>query len=870
MRNRLIYAVYVILGLFLLTSIIFADQTNPLGTQPTTFTTPPNSPYAISTGKTLSGVPYGAMPYTITTGITPQIYPGMIPQGYQFPPGFYQQATSMYPTFGTGTMFPYQLYPGMTLATATAVPVEEISDIEKTFASEFPTGISTEIKQFGYAAFQQTVSTFAPVLDVPVGEDYLIGPGDSFQITLWGNINITFPVQVDRNGEISIPEVGVLKVWGLSFGEMKKYLNHEIKKYYTDFEMAITMERLKTIQVYVVGAARSPGSYTLSSLATLFNALYAAGGPSKKGTMRNIQLFRNGKVLRTIDLYDFLLKGDRTADVRLENLDTIFIPVIGKIAGVAGHVKQPAIYELKDTMNLGDLIKLAGGITAVGYLERVQIERMQANQKRIVSDFNLAGMEGATAKPEFRITVQDGDLIKIFPILPEKMNVVYLEGQVYRPGEYEFKEGMQLLDLIPNYSVLLPHPSLEYGQIIRLMEPDLHPIGIQFNLGKLLAGDTAQNLRLQRWDRIQIFSWSERLKKSVRIVGLVYQPGEYDLSIGMRVKDLVLSAGGFVKNAYLRKAEVTRRIITQDGMETQKLEVNLEEAMRDNPEQNILLQDYDNIVVRPIPDLDFDRYVKIDGEVLFPGTYPVKKGERLSSILERAGGYTDKAYLKGAVFTRESAQLSQKKRLEDLIRQQEQQLLSLSALASSGALDKEELASQQRALGLQQQLLAKLKTVQVEGRVVVRLDAIEKLKGSKEDIELEKGDEVYIPETPGVINILGEVYNPTSIIYEPSMTVQYYLSRVGGITKDAQEKEIYIIRADGSVYSRAQKGMRQIGWDKEQHRWFAGGFYATKLDPGDTILVPRRLDRGEWMRNTKDITQIIYQIAIGISVLIRL
>lgn len=428
---------------------------------------------------------------------------------------------------------------------------------------------------------------------------------------------------------------------------------------------------------------------------------------------------------------------------------------------------------------------------------------------------------------------------------------------------------MHLLDIIPNYTVLLPHPSLEYGQIIRLVEPDLHPIGIQFNLGKLLAGDTTQNLRLHRWDRVQIFSWSERMKKSVRISGLVHQPGEYDLSNGMRLNDLILSAGGFTKNAYLRKAEVTRRIITQDGMDTQKLEVNLEEAMRGNLEQNILLQDYDNIVVRPIPDLEFDRYVKIDGEVMFPGTYPVKKGERLSSILKRAGGYTDKAYLKGAIFNRESARIAQQKRLEDLIRQQEQQLLSLSALASSGTLDKEELASQQRTLGLQQQLLARLKAVQVEGRVVVKLDEIDHLKGSKEDIELEKNDELFIPEVPGVINVLGEVYNPTSLIYEPNMSVQYYLNRVGGITRDAAEKEIYIIRADGSVYSRAQKGIRQIGWDKDQHRWFAGGFYATKLDPGDTILVPRRLDRGEWMRNTKDVTQIFYQIAVGLGVLIK-
>ena len=585
MHKTIIFSSLWLIVILVLVPSLFAEQVYPFGPQPAqTISPPPYSPYSVSTGAPLTSFPYGALPYGAATAVTPS----GIPPGYLIPPGFFGTATTMLPTFGMGTLLPMQFLPGMTMATATAIPPQEVSDIEKIYAGEFPTGISTEIKQFGYDAFQETVSTFAPVLDVPVNEDYIIGPGDSFRITLWGKVNVTYPAVVDRNGEISIPEIGVLKVWGLTYGELKKYLNHEIAKYYTDFEIAVTMERIKTIRVYIVGAARYPGSYTLSSLASLFNALFAAGGPSKQGTMRNIQLIRNGTVLQIVDLYEFLLKGNRTADIRLENQDTIFIPVIGQVVGIAGHVKRPAIYETKENLNLAELIKLAGGITAVGYLEHVQIERMEANQKRVVADFNLAGMDSAVDKLEFKIALMDGDLVKVFPILPEKTNVVYLEGHVYRPGEYELKEGMRLKDLIPNYDVVSPHPSLEYGQIIRLMDPDLHPVGIQFNLGKLLTGDTSQNLLLQRWDRVQLFPWSARLKKSVRISGLIHQPGEYDLSEGMRVKDLITAAGGFTKNAYLRRAEVTRRIITQDGMETQKLEVNLEEAMRDNQEQNIL------------------------------------------------------------------------------------------------------------------------------------------------------------------------------------------------------------------------------------------------------------------------------------------
>ncbi|MCX7919967.1 MAG: SLBB domain-containing protein [bacterium] len=851
-RMYYILSIIFILGL---SARSVSEQAYPFGLQPTpVFPVPQFSPYSISTGMPLSGYQYG-----ISTGMP------AVPPGYPFPKYLYGIETSLLPGFGLET-----LLPPVTVSTATAVPLYEKSEIEKIYAGEFPTEISTEIQQFGYTTFQQTVSTFAPVLDVPVSEDYVIGPGDSFRITIWGRVNVTYPVAVDRNGEISVPEIGVLNVWGLTFGELKKYLNREIAKYYTDFEMTVTMDRIKTIRVYVVGEARFPGSYTVSALATLFNALYAAGGPSKQGTMRNIQLIRNGKVVQVVDLYDFLLKGDRTADVRLENQDTIFIPIIGKVAGIAGHVKRPAIYEFKETMNLSELIALAGGVSAVGYLERVQVERMEANRRRIVADFNLTGIETTAVKPELNLLLQDGDLVKIYPILPEKMNVVYLEGHVARPGEYELKPNMRLRDLIPSYDVLLPQPSLEYGQIIRLQEPDLHPVGIQFHLGKLLAGDATQNIELKRWDRVQIFPWSARLKKSVRVSGLVFQPGEYSLHEGMRVKDLITAAGGFTKNAYLRNAEITRRIITQDGMETQKLEVDLEEAMRDNPEHNIVLQDYDNLVVRPIPELEFDRYVTITGEVRFPGNYPVKKGERLSSLIERAGGYTEKAYLKGAVFTRESAQVEQRKRLNNLIREQEERLLSMSALAVSGALDKEEAAAQQRSLALQQQLLAKLRTVPIEGRMVVKLDTLEKLRGSENDIELEKNDALYIPETPGHVNIMGEVYNPTSVIYEPNRTVQYYLTKVGGMTRDADERQIYIIGADGTVHSREQKGFGRITWDKDQHRWIAGGFYNIKLDPGDTILVPRRLDRTEWVRNTKDITQILYQIAVSIGVLVKI
>ncbi len=275
-----------------------------------------------------------------------------------------------------------------------ATPKEEkdlLSPIERSFHEEkIPQVVSREIKQFGYDFFAAKPSTFAPIADVPVGPDYVIGPGDAFTISLWGRIEASFPVEVDRNGEITLPKVGVLKVWGLTFAQLQKFLLEQISRYYKDFQMNVTMDKLRTIRVYVVGEVQSPGNYLLSSLSTLYHALIAAGGPSKNGSMRNIQLLRNGKVVENIDLYDFFLRRDRSKDVRLQSGDTIFIPVIGSTIGISGSVKRPAIYELKEPMALKDFINLAGGVTFQGYLQKVQVERVEAHQKKIIVDFDLS------------------------------------------------------------------------------------------------------------------------------------------------------------------------------------------------------------------------------------------------------------------------------------------------------------------------------------------------------------------------------------------------------------------------------------------------------------------------------------------------
>lgn len=748
----------------------------------------------------------------------------------------------------------------------------ELSATEKLLSGELPSDVSTRLLQFGYDVFRQSVSTFAPVTSVPVGSDYVIGPGDAFTLTMWGRADGQYPLEVNREGQILLPEVGALKVWGMKFGELEGYLQHELSRKYTDFKMSVTMNRLRTIQVFVVGAAQTPGTYTVSSLATVINALVAAGGPSKNGSLRTIRLSRSGQPPVTIDLYDFLLGGDKTKDARLQDGDTIFIPLLGAVVGVAGNVRRPAIYETRGLVTLQQALDLAGGVTAAGWLQRVQVERIENHQRRTVVDLDLSAPVPAahTATPA-DTPLKDGDVVKVFPVIAREDRIVTLEGHFFRPGKYEWKPGMRLKDILASYDVLLPQPNTEYGEIIRLIPPDLHPVTIPFNVGKLLAGEVSENIELAQYDTVRAFQWDERIAEKVTISGMVYEPNEYRLVPDMRLRDLIEVAGGLKKNAYVRTAEVTRRHISQEGMATETIEVNLEKVLAGDPENNILLHDYDYLVIRPIPDLQFGLTAEIAGEVRFPGVYPIQKQETLSSLIERAGGFTEEAYLRGAVFTRKSAMEVQRRRLDELVRQVEESTLSSSQQAIGGALDADAAKAQEAALATKKELLAKLRAAEVTGRVVVHVTSLEELKGSKYDIELEGGDKLSVPSTPGVVYVVGEVFNPTSLLYERGQSVSYYLNRVGGVTKDADQKQISVILADGSVISKAQGGRaRSVAWDSENHQWSLGGFMGTRLGPGDTIVVPRKIDKAQWLRNTKDITQILFQIAVAAGVVLAL
>jgi len=632
-----------------------------------------------------------------------------------------------------------------------------------------PFYVSTEIKQYGYELFRQQSKTFVPPVDrIPVGPDYIIGPGDELRITLWGNIEGNFSVVVDRDGHINMPKIGVLGVAGLTFKELKDVLNKEFSKYYTGFQMNVSMGLLRTIRVYVVGNAERPGSYSISSLSTLVNALFEAGGPNKTGSMRNIQLKRNGKIIVNFDMYDFLLKGDKSKDIRLMPEDVVFIPPIGPVVAIAGSVNNPAIYELKNETTLSQLIEMAGGLNAIAFKGRVQIERIVDNNRKVIfeSDLNMA-----TDKD---LTLQSGDTLKVFQIAPDK--------------------------------------------------------------------------------------------RTIRLAGAVFREGEYGFKLGMTVKDLINMAGGLRYYAFRKEAELTRLYVTDGGPKTEKISINLDEAMKGNPKYDIPLKEDDYIFVRSVPEWQQHQLVTIQGEVVFPGQYAIRKGERLSSLIERAGGYTSKAYLRGAVFTRERVRELQQKNLEEMVSRLEKELFSASSAQMATATSAEEVVARKGEMEQKQRFIEVLKQLKAKGRMTIRLAHLRLLKGSEYDIELEDGDNLYIPVVNEVVNVAGSVMSEGSFVFNEKLDYKDYIEMAGGYNNYADKDSIYVLKVDGSA-TRLQGGW--FSWSSSRSRWEMAGFteQIKYIEPGDTIVVPEKIDRIAWLRNIKDITQILANMAQVVGII---
>lgn len=722
-----------------------------------------------------------------------------------------------------------------------------------------------ELKRFGSDVFLRRgisaigagVSAANTPLDVPVGPDYVIGPGDSLSIDLWGGLAQHITRTVGRDGRILLPEAGSIEIAGLPLGKAQAFIAVQLQQQYRNAQVAVTIASLHSIRVYIVGDVQRPGGYDISALATPVSALYAAGGPTAVGSLRTLLHYRGKLLIEKIDLYDFLLHGIRNGSAAFESGDTLLVPPAGPQAAVFGAIKRPAIYELKEgDTTLSTIIEDAGGLTSAASLDHIRIERIDANRQRIT--ITLPGgndqdmQEGRRAIESF--PVKDGDRIRIEPILPYSQRAVYLAGHVVRPGRLPYTGGMRLSDVLRSYRDMLPEPS-DRGEIVRLVAPDLHAETIEFNVPDVLIG--SNNIDLRPFDTIRIFGRYQSDAPMVTVRGEVLRPGRYPMSKGMTAAQLVRMAGGFKRDALQQTADLSSYKVENGNKIVEHLAtVKIGAALSGNgSDADVLLKPGDILSIHQITNWsDIGESVTIKGQVSFPGSYGFIDGERLSSVLRRAGGMLPAAYPAGAVLIRDQVRDLELKSRDELVRQIEAN--SAAARLSPALAGSNSAGALQLIKAQQDQVLAELKSHQPSGRMVIHIGTdIAGWANTPADIELRRGDVLIIPRRPGFVLVTGQVYNATALAYTPGKTAKWYLSRAGGANAAANQKEIFIIRANGSVIGRRSGG------------WFNGDVLSAKLNPGDVVVVPQKIIGGSlFWRNLLSAGQLAASVAITAGV----
>lgn len=723
-----------------------------------------------------------------------------------------------------------------------------------------------DLSQFGYRFFQSAAAMkLNPARNVPVGPDYIVGPGDELQLMVWGTHNETIPLKVARDGAVEIPAVGPVQVAGLRFSDARTLIEKRVTRI-TGVHAAVTMGRIRTITVFVVGEVTAPGPYTVSALARISDALVAAGGPTKIGSLRNIELKRNSQMIAVVDLYNILLKGDTSADRRLADHDAIFVPTIGPVAAIAGDVKRPAIYELKHpAQSLASLLHLAGGIDPFAYTQRIQIERVQNHRRRIILDTRLNKVAIN------RLQVRDGDLVKIFPVLPDQKNKVTLLGNVFRPGDYQWHPGMRLSDLVTLGEGVEPRTFFRYALIKRLEGKQLYPHYFPVDLGEALHHpDSPANPNLHVFDTVTIYNQDNlRQLPTVTVTGQVRNPGTYRLDPNMRISDLIYLAGGLTNRAYLKTAEIARTQVV-NGATTRHtyMNIDLREALDGEGDEDLKLAANDQLFVRTATNWHLPWTVTVAGQVGRPGTYTIHPGERLSSVMEECGGMLPDAFPPGIIFTRAAVKAAEER---DLVRAREQIRMQVAQVsltqdqlsaASPGASGDQIRKAQRAAL---QQVLAVSAATQASGRVVIHFTGNRIQQG--DDVILENGDAIQVPRQPYTVNVLGQVYNPTSILARPVLTVRDYINLAGGPTQLADPEHVMLVKADGEVLT-AQ------GFDDERRNQmfpllplFSGGLEDARAGVGDTIYVPNKIPDFTKLQVTQSVTSIVAQSAQTLAIL---
>lgn len=720
---------------------------------------------------------------------------------------------------------------------------------------------TASLKPFGYDVFESTNATFDPVTTGPVPPDYVLGPGDSVRVQLFGNVNGVYEYEVGRDGVLNLPELGPVTVAGLRFSDFRADLERRVSEMLIGTQVSATLGQLRTIRVFVFGDANRPGSYVVSSLATVSTAIYAAGGISEIGTLRDIQLKRSGDTVTRLDLYDMLLRGDTSDDVRLQPGDVIFIPPAGSRVSIAGAVRRPAIYETDGSTSVAEAIALAGGFAADAYPEGARIERIGSGAGRVVVSIDASS-------PDVRqMPSRDGDLVFVPDVLPEYQQTIEVFGHLYRAGPVEWRPGMRLTDVIPSIGELKPGADTGYV-LIRRENPDDRRISVTSADLEAAWADrlSADNIEIRPRDRVYVFDLEygrqrfiepilDELQLQTRynepnpvvsVSGQVNAPGNYPLEPGMRVSDLIRAGGALTEEAYASKAELVRYEVGEDGYRsTEIVDVDLAAVLSGNEAADLTLSEHDNLRISTLPDWDTLWTVTLEGEVTFPGQYRIRKGETLSQLLERAGGLTDAAFAEGAVFLRESLRQQEQQQIEILARR-------LEADLTSQTLESTESGSTTIQTG--RSLLSQLRETEAVGRLVIDLASIAANRGVDKSIELRDQDRLLIPKQAQSVTVIGETQQNTSHLFDPALSRDDYIEKSGGLTRRADRKLIYVVRASGAVQAQARS------------KWFGrSGTDRTGIRPGDTIVVPIEIDRVRPITLWTQITQILYQAAIAVA-----
>ncbi len=724
------------------------------------------------------------------------------------------------------------------------------------------------LKPFGYDLFKGVPSTFAPVSDIQVPTDYPIGAGDTLNIQLYGNEPANYTLTVGRDGRINFPKLGPITVSGMSFDQARATIERRVTEQLIGSRVSVTMGDLRSIRVFVLGEAEKPGSYTVSGLSTMTNALFVSGGVKKIGSLRNIELKRRGKLVGVLDLYSLLLHGDTSGDQQLMPGDVIFIPPIGDTVSVYGAVRRPAIYELKNEKTVEQVVDVAGGLVPDADGKLVQLERIKPSNLRQMVNIDLTVESGRSAR------VANGDKVRVAAIRPTLENSVELTGFVFRPGKFEYRPGLRLSDILPSFDELRPGADRHYIMIRREVPPEEKVQVVSADLeAALRQRGSAADLKLQARDKIFVFNLGasrERVvepvlrdlelqgspKNPIQIVsidGQVKAPGRYPLEPSMHVSDLIRAGGSLDDSAFDGEAELTRyEIVNGNARQTALIPVNLEAIRRGDAGADIPLQPYDTLVVKITPQWQEPGTIVVRGEVRFPGTYPIHRGEKLSSVLARAGGFTDLAFIEGTVYIREELKKREKDQLELLTNRMQSDLaaLSLEAISLSAATSNATGATNAtQGLAIGQQLVAQLKEAKPVGRLVIDLKKV--MKGGSSDVIVRDGDKLLIPKESQEVTVLGEAQSPTSHVYQAGLTRDDYIAKSGGVTQKADKKRIYIVRANGDVVS----GQRD-GWFRRSQ--------AIEMRPGDTIVVPLDNERIRALPLWQSVTTIIYNLAVAV------